>query len=236
MSNKRKHLKDQQVSYDIIGDNRCFDECVELLTRLGYKVGEAKDSRYGITIVNPPGRIAVFVGDICDRGPKIIKSFQLVMTMVEQDQALCIMGNHEAKLLKKLNGRNVQVRHGLEHTMAELEDAPQELVDSIRRFIEGLPVQLVLDGGKLVVAHAGLPEKYHGKQSRAISSFALYGDVSGKTDEYGLPIRRDWTLDYRGDAVVVYGHVPQQMPYRSNNTYGIDTGCVFGGYLTRLIP
>lgn len=228
-------MRNEQLKYDIIGDvHGCFDECVELLTTLGYTIESTTETPYGFRVTPPDGRMAVFVGDIVDRGPKIVKSLRLVMTMVEQNQALCILGNHEAKLLKKLNGRNVQVRHGLEHTMAELDNESQQFVDAVHRFIERLPVQLVLDEGRLIVAHAGLPEKYHGKDSPAITSFALYGDVSGKRDEYGFPIRRDWTLDYKGRAVVVYGHVPRTSHYLSNNTYGIDTGCVFGGHLTAL--
>lgn len=226
---------DHHTAFDIIGDvHGCFEELVELLLKLGYEIDETKKSKYGYKVKNPRGRRVVFVGDICDRGPQIVKSFRLVMTMVEENQALMILGNHEAKLIKKLNGRHVQVTHGLENTMEELEKEPKAFVDEVHRFLEQLPIQLVLDQGRLIVAHAGLPEKYHGKSAPSITRFALYGDVSGKRDEHGLPIRRDWSLNYRGDAIVVYGHVPREEPYISNNTYGIDTGCVFGGYLTAL--
>ena len=93
---------------------------------------------------------------------------------------------------------------------------------------------VVLDDGKLVVAHAGLPESMHGRASAAVRSFALYGDTTGETDEYGLPVRYPWAEDYRGQAMVVYGHTPVPEATWVNNTICVDTGCVFGGRLTAL--
>ena len=69
----------------------------------------------------------------------------------------------------------------------------------VATFIDGLVSHSVLDGGKLVVAHAGLPEEMHGRASGAVRSFALYGDTTGETDEFGLPVRYPWADDYRGE-------------------------------------
>ncbi|MHA4850006.1 hypothetical protein L1080_010690 [Rhodococcus sp. MSC1_016] len=85
-----------------------------------------------------------------------------------------------------------------------------------------------------MVAHAGLKEAYHGRASARVRSFALYGDTTGETDEYGLPVRYPWAQDYRGRAVVVYGHTPVPEAEWSNNTLCLDTGVVFGGKLTAL--
>lgn len=128
----------------------------------------------------------------------------------------------------------MQIKNGLENTLSELAQAPVWLVKDIKTFVTNLKLQLVLDQGRLVVAHAGLPEQYHGKEGKAVYSHALFGDVSGKTDQDGYPIRRDWTLNYHGRAIVVYGHVPKTKVYESNQTFGIDTGCVFGGMLSCL--
>jgi polynucleotide kinase-phosphatase len=74
----------------------------------------------------------------------------------------------------------------------------------------------------------------HGRASRAVRAFALYGDTTGETDEYGLPVRYPWAEDYRGKATVVYGHTPVPEATWLNSTICIDTGCVFGGKLTAL--
>ena len=65
-------------------------------------------------------------------------------------------------------------------------------------------------------------------------SFALYGETTGETDEFGLPIRYSWAAEYRGKAMVVYGHTPVPEPTWLNHTINIDTGCVYGGRLTAL--
>ena len=59
-------------------------------------------------------------------------------------------------------------------------------------------------------------------------------ETTGETDEFGLPVRYNWAADYRGKALVVYGHTPVPEPLFLNNTVNIDTGCVFGGQLTAL--
>ena len=91
-----------------------------------------------------------------------------------------------------------------------------------------------MDDGKLVVAHAGINERYQGRASGRVRSFCLYGDTTGETDEFGLPVRYPWANDYRGKATVLYGHTPVPTPEWVNNTMCLDTGCVFGGRLTAL--
>ncbi|OJW24469.1 MAG: polynucleotide kinase-phosphatase, partial [Planctomycetales bacterium 71-10] len=92
----------------------------------------------------------------------------------------------------------------------------------------------VLDGGGLVVAHAGMKREMQGRGSGRVRDFALYGETTGETDEFGLPVRHDWAREYRGPAMVVYGHTPIPEPEWLNRTVNIDTGCVFGGKLTAL--
>src|SRR3712207_4607739 len=156
------------------------------------------------------------------------------MSMVETGTALCVAGNHEDKLLRKLKGRNVQITHGLAETLTQLADEPPEFLAQLQPFLDGLRSHVVLDRGKLVVAHAGLTEAMHGKASAAVRAFALYGDTPGEPDEYGLPVRLNWASEYRGNAMVVYGHTPVLTPEWLNNPIDIDAGCVFGGSLTAL--
>ena len=216
--------------FDIVGDvHGCYDELATLLGQLGYQVQED-----GAGAHHPEGRRAFFVGDLVDRGPATPAVLRLVMNMVDSGDALCIAGNHEAKLLRALQGRNVTVSHGLAESLAQLADEGPEFGERVTRFLDGLVSHLVLDGGHLVVAHAGLREDMQGRASAAVRAFALYGDTSGETDEFGFPVRYPWAEDYRGRAVVVYGHTPVPEAAWLNRTICIDTGCVFGGRLTAL--
>ncbi|MBD8524274.1 polynucleotide kinase-phosphatase [Pseudomarimonas arenosa] len=224
--------RDQHGPFDIIGDiHGCLDETVELLDKLGYRVG---GSRGAPEVIAPEGRRAIFVGDLVDRGPDSPGVLRLVMHMVGTGAALCVPGNHDVKLLRKLRGKNVRISHGLAETLEQLEREPAEFRTQVAEFIDKLVSHYVLDDGKLVVAHAGLKQSLQGRASGAVRAFALYGETTGETDEYGLPVRYDWASDYRGEAMVVYGHTPVPQPEWVNRTICIDTGCVFGGELTAL--
>ncbi|MDX6329191.1 MAG: hypothetical protein QOI83_1574 [Streptomycetaceae bacterium] len=210
--------------FDIIGDvHGCRSELETLLTKLGYVDG-----------AHPEGRTAVFVGDLVDRGPDSPGVLRRVMSMVTDGNALCVPGNHENKLGRYLKGRKVQHTHGLAETIEQLEKEDDTFKEQVREFIDGLVSHYVLDEGKLVVCHAGLPEKYHGRTSGRVRSHALYGDTTGETDEFGLPVRYPWAEDYRGRATVVYGHTPVPNTSWINNTICLDTGAVFGGKMTAL--
>ncbi len=154
--------------------------------------------------------------------------------MVEAGQALCVIGNHDEKLRRLLAGRRVSVDPGLALTLEQLACEPTPFRRRVRAFLEGRPGHLLLDHGRLVVAHAGLKEELQGRPSKRAWSFAVYGDTTGERDEFGLPVRRDWAAQYHGSALVVYGHTPVPEVRWLNHTVNIDTGCVFGGKLTAL--
>ncbi len=156
------------------------------------------------------------------------------MQMVREEKALCVPGNHDAKLYKYLSGRNVTVSHGLAETIEQLKSESDEFRKKVAVFLDALVSHYVFDDGKLVVAHAGLKENLQGRGSGKVRDFALYGETTGETDEFGLPVRYNWAADYRGKGSVVYGHVPTPEAEWINNTICIDTGCVFGGKLTAL--
>lgn len=228
--------------FDFIGDvHGCCDELEELLSKLAYQPCPIENPGPGwsnLRYAHPAGRKAVFVGDLVDRGPRVLDTLSLVRNMVEAGDALCVPGNHDVKLLKKLQGRQVQISHGLAQTLAEIDaiaaDHRPQLMQQLIEFLEGLVSHYVLDDGRVVVAHAGLKEAMQGRASARVRDFALYGETTGETDEFGLPVRYNWAAEYRGRAIVVYGHTPVPEPEWLNKTINIDTGCVFGNALTAL--
>ena len=242
--------RDDSGPFDIIGDlHGCCEELGELLDMLGYVRNES-----GI-FVHPQGRRAFFLGDLVDRGPRIVDTLELIMGMCEAGSALCVPGNHDIKLLRKLGERNktekfshgghrrskmpkTQIVHGLAETLAELDGLPdaerETFEEKVIAFLDSLVSHYLLDEGKLAVAHAGMKEEMQGRASGAVREFALYGETTGETDAFGLPVRFDWASAYRGRATVVYGHTPVPEPEWLNYTINIDTGCVFGGKLTAL--
>jgi protein phosphatase len=220
--------------FDVIGDvHGCSEELLLLLARLGYEVrldalGRPAGARH------PAGRTAVFLGDLVDRGPDVPGVLRLVLGMLESGNALSVLGNHDDKLRRALLGHDVELGRGLDVSLLQLAQEPEAFREAVVGALTALPTHLVLDGGDLVVAHAGLAERYQGHESRRVRALCLYGPTSGETDEHGLPVRLPWAEDYRGAATVVYGHTPTATRQWRNGTVCVDGGCVFGGSLVAL--
>lgn len=237
-----RRLQNEHGPFDFIGDvHGCADELQCLLEKLGYRILQIKPGlslSSGPVYIHPENRKAVFLGDLVDRGPHILDTLRIVSNMVRHGSALSVVGNHDDKFLRKLKNHNVQITHGLEATLAELDALPETerrpFAADIEQFLEALPNHYLLDNDRVVVAHAGLKEDLHGTVSGKTRSFALYGETTGQKDEYGLPVRGNWPARYRGNPLVVYGHTPVPEPQWLNNTINLDTGCVFGGRLTAL--
>ena len=77
---------------DLIGDvHGHADKLEELLLKLGYA---KKNGAY-----SHPERKVLFVGDYIDRGPKIRETLEIVKSMVDSENAIALMGNHEYNAL-----------------------------------------------------------------------------------------------------------------------------------------
>lgn len=218
--------------YDLIGDvHGCHEELVLLLTQLGHHVGGTPQAP---TFTAAEGRRVVFVGDLVDRGPANPAVLRLAMEMVRGGGGLCVKGNHDHKLARKLAGRDVTIAFGLAESLEQLEAEPPEFLEEVRAFLHGLPYQILLDDERLVVSHAGLRASLHGVDSKRSRALCLFGETTGEKDERGYPVRKDWAAEYSGEASVVYGHTPIEDALWRNGTMNLDTGCVFGGALTAL--
>jgi len=225
---------DDEGPFDIIGDvHGCALELVHLLRRLGYR---RRSSR--APFEHPAGRRAVFVGDLLDRGPRIVEAARIAMRMVDSGSAFCVPGNHEMSFLDQVEQGDAEASPGTLKTIRQLEALPgaarRRFLSQLRGFLMALPPHLLLDGGRLAVAHAGLTTRHFGRTSPEARRFAIFGETTGDRDRFGLPVRVKWAAGYRGRALVVYGHTPVREPEWIHNTVNIDTGCVYGGRLTAL--
>lgn len=223
-------LSDRTGPFDVVGDvHGCYDELVELLRLLGWTLEHDGDDP---VVSHPAGRTLVFVGDLVDRGPGVVEVLRLAIRGRADDTVLCVLGNHDDKLRRALAGRDVRIAHGLGTSLHQLGEAGPAFTAAAHDYLESLPTHLILDEGRLVVAHAGLPEELHGDDGRRARAFALYGKTTGERDEYGLPVRLPWAEEYDGPALVLYGHTPVSEPRIDAHAVCLDTGCVFGGTLT----
>lgn len=223
--------RDLTGPFDVIGDvHGCLEELLLLLARLGYEVrldglGRPDGAHH------PEGRTPVFVGDLVDRGPDVAGVLRLLTGMLASGQALSVIGNHDDTLRRALLGHDVEPGRGLQISLEQLGAEPEAFRQTVADLLGALPAHLLLDGGRLVVAHAGLAERWHGRESARVRALCLFGPTTGETDEHGQPVRLPWADDYRGAATVVYGHTPTTTREWRNGTACVDGGCVTGGAL-----
>lgn len=156
--------------------------------------------------------------------------------VVVHKKAKYVPGNHCNKLYRYFLGNNVQQKHGLETTVAELKALDKKTQAKISKqfmfLYKNAPLYLEIPEVQTIIAHAGIKESFIGRTDKKVESFVLYGDTTGGFYADGRPIRRDWAQDYHGERWIVYGHTPVNEPRQVNKTINIDTGCVFGNALT----
>lgn len=163
--------------YDLIGDiHGHAQELIRLLRLLGY---EESDTGF-----QHPTRKVIFLGDFIDRGEHLRQHQQLleiVMTMVENNHALAVMGNHEfnalafhteheGKPLRPHTTKNIEQHQAF---LNEFEHQP-ELKQRILQFFFKLPLWLEMDG--LRVVHACWHQE-------SVDWFTAYGEGNALTPE-----------------------------------------------------
>lgn len=213
------------LAYDIVGDvHGCADELRDLLGVLGYRLRKSD-------LTPPAGRQLIFVGDLVNRGPDTAGVLELVMRAADAGHARAVMGNHDRKLLRALGGQRVNASGPLAPSLQQLARRSRSFTAQVEDFLAELPPRLVLDGGRLLVVHAGdLPYAPDAERRE----YNVTGRKTGRRDALGLEERHDWVTPYRERALVVYGHTPVLEPQQRGRTLNLDTGCVYGGQLSAL--
>jgi bis(5'-nucleosyl)-tetraphosphatase (symmetrical) len=211
----------------------CLDELEDLLFATDFK--RSRDE-------------LVFVGDLTDRGPDPLGCVRKAQEL----GAKCVMGNHESKHVRYRKHENKKKADpAYKNPMRPFgEQRLKEhfsFTDADMDWMEKLPKLLRVDE-KLLVVHAGLaPNIPVERQPEQILMMGRFLDEKDKmipltADHKDPPNGVYWTKRWGGPESVVYGHqvwdyenprVEENVP--GVEIFGIDTGCVFGGYLTALI-
>jgi len=135
--------------------------------------------------------------------------------------------------MRKLRGKAVKITHGLADSPAQLEPETRESKRQTVDFIDACEPPCVR-GWPLGRGPCRYERRDAGPWLGSRPLVRALCETTGETDDYGLPVRYAWASEYRGKAMVVYGHTPVAEPEWLNRTTDIDTGCVFGGKTTAL--
>lgn len=182
----------------------------------------------------PDNEMLVFLGDMNDRGPATDLVINFWMQLVKQEVAVVLRGNHDDKLMRYLKGNKVNITHGLDMTIKQLDARGEDFKKAVLVFLETLPYKFETEDMICVhAAYAPVP----GDTEKVRKEVALYGVVSKEKDDYGYPIRlHNWMEDYTGKKTVYFGHEVHSdiTVYSSPNSIciALDTAGVFGGKIT----
>jgi hypothetical protein len=213
----------------IVGDvHGCAHELETLLTTVGFVTGDR----------------LVLVGDVIARGPDSIGALDIV----RRTGAILVRGNHEERLLTSrdpdshpLGWNAAPAAKGsaeAERDARPLGRIHAEVKAKLRpvdwSLLEGAPLYVDLPEHDVRVVHAGVVpgvpiEKQEKKTLLTIRSVGPRGEALEKR---GAVL---WGARYRGSPHIVFGHHARPKPQLHPWATGLDTGCVYGGYLTALV-
>ena len=232
---------DARKQYDIIGDvHGCYEEMMELLTKLGYRTGEQ-----AILSHPDPLRRIVFVGDLIDKGPKSKEVLKAVKFGYERGLVDFVIGNHENFVYKYIN--DLIPNHGMEEEIMhkhftcirqyaddqEFKDLMKWAYDTAKPFLKG---------PNFIVTHGPAKNRYLERMDNRGRKMQMKGR-EGRGDMHSLGPKDKLTAyesfyQYLRDdsnryaPFHIFGHTPGEKPLRIKNKICIDTGCVHGGKLS----
>ena len=188
----------------VVGDvHGCLWELERLLKKVGFEKGDR----------------LVMVGDLVAKGP----DSQGVLELLREREALAVLGNHDAHLLRYRRGEEMKRHH---------EKVAGTLKKADWRWLEERPLYLRFEELGIAVVHGGLmPGVRLKKQKREhllnLRSIDEDGGPSSRVDG-GEPWGRHW----KGPEKVLFGHDALRGLQRWRYATGLDTGCVYGRRLT----
>jgi hypothetical protein len=153
-----------RIHYDIIADvHGRIDKLTALLHRMGYL-------HDGVSHVPPPGRMALFLGDLIDPKPGhaipggVRATLELVKAMADRGHARVLMGNHELNALhyhtpapggawlRHHGEQNRAMHQGTLDDFPDYEDSAGEWHTVWMPWLKRLPIFLELEGLRAVHA------------------------------------------------------------------------------------
>ena len=195
-----------------VGDiHGCAVEFAELLDKLQLRRGDR----------------LVLLGDLVNRGP----DSRLVLDLARSARARCLLGNHELRLLRSRRRPDpAPLRAEDRATIALLRPADWD-------FLAAMPLTHFDADLNTVFVHGGfLPGQPWEHQPAEVVPRIQVVDAQGRarkrTESPGAPL---WVDFWSGPPFVVYGHTPRPAVHKLKWSLGLDTACVYGGYLSAYI-
>jgi len=197
----------------IVGDvHGCREELEDLLEESGWEDGDQ----------------LVLVGDLVAKGPDSLG----VIRLVRELEGRAVRGNHDQHCLKWWDAK----RAGGE--LPTLKPAHQrvadELTDEDWQWLAALPLWIELPEHDALVVHAGLlpdlPLEDQDPDDLMNMRSILDDGTASRSNEEGTP----WASVWPGPRLVVFGHDAVRGLQNRPHSVGLDTGCVYGGWLTGL--
>ncbi len=193
----------------IIGDiHGCAEELKTLLISCQYQANQDR---------------LIFVGDLINKGPKNLE----VLQEVERLKAECILGNHETAFLRYIDSQKTDSPKW-EKIKAEL--GPQ--LSHYVQFLKKMPLYII--DKDFIVVHAGL-SPIHKIQETPVRILTTIRTWDGKGEDLNNPNDPPWYDFYKENKLVVYGHWAGKGLNIRSNSIGLDSGCVYGNYLSAVI-
>lgn len=141
---------------DVVGDvHGLYDDLLLLLQKGGWQVDAEGVLRH------PDNRLLAFLGDLVDRGQQSLEVLRLVKKAVDAGTAICLQGNHEAKLVRFWDMVNFKgISHWTSYASAEtgvaLLRTSRAEANELVAFLRNLPASMVFEPGKVALLHANV--------------------------------------------------------------------------------